>query len=165
MSPLSLRLFVSLKEMRLQDVSWERLKKGFIACAAINCFGTLAVGRFFTNNLLSSSYPQLFAIEGQIMAILWGGAFYAAVPSLTETRALPCMYGVFCLEKLFFTASWALWWYRQRSLWRDKFISLYKKNSQVAFFFLGYGVYEASAALLFATAYTKAAKHNRIVGT
>ena len=93
-------------------VGWELLTKAELGLLAgmVN-MGLLVFNVGFTHaDAIAAPNPEMFSVFGQIMVLIWGCAFIAA--GLTDAQ--PAVWGVFALEKLCYTAGWALYWHSKR---------------------------------------------------
>jgi hypothetical protein len=142
----------------MASLSWDFLRRGFIAAGAINIGGTLLFSKGLSNDLVTSQYPQIFSREGLVTIIIWGGAYLAAVPSLEAGREKqPWTYAMFGAEKAFYTGTWLVWAMRQPSLLKT-LQDILAKDVLSALFMAAYGLNDAIFGAVFAVATVKALK-------
>jgi hypothetical protein len=79
---------------------------GLVWAGLANVLGVLAFSRGFSNDYLSSLFPQLFSTWGLVCIQLWGLAYLSVSGSY---RFCGPLLGVFAVEKAVYVGSW-LWW-------------------------------------------------------
>lgn len=79
---------------------------GFLAAAAYNIIGMLAVSQLFSNPLLADSDPVVYSWLGQIAVVLWGFAYLAVARSYHH---VPFLLLVFFVEKMVYVVTWLMW--------------------------------------------------------
>eukprot|EP01043_Picozoa_sp_COSAG02_P015621 COSAG02_NODE_669_length_18681_cov_170.310499_15_plen_147_part_00 len=138
-------------------VSWDTLHKCFLLNGAVNIVGMLIFNKGFSNQLLTTNYPEIFSTEGMLGIMLWGAAYLAASPSLKAGREKqPYTYAVFCAEKVLYTATHAHWCVRQPNGVVAALTGLLEQDPVTALFYAAYGLNDLLGAAVFATAMTKA---------
>ena len=123
----------------------------------VNIVGLLIFSKGFTNDLLSANYPEVFSTEGMLGIMLWGAAYVAAAPSLQTCREKqPYIYGVFCAEKVFYTATHVVWATHQIDGVLGALNRLLEQDPLTALFFAAYGINDLLGAMVFGFAARKA---------
>lgn len=144
-------------------VSWDALYKGFLLNGAVNIVGLLVFNKGFTNQLLTTTYPEIFSTEGMLGIMLWGAAYLAAAPSLRPARERqPYTYGVFCAEKALYTATHVLWCQRQQDGVVNALNGLLAQDPVTALFFAAYGINDLLGAAIFGLATRKAFAEQKV---
>ena len=116
-----------------------RIPLGFIIAALYN-LGIILFSRGFTEVL--GAVDPLFGSEGSVGILLWGMAYF----SLRNTYAqAPQVAFVFCLEKVYYAAHWALW----ISAHSSELASMADGDPLTALFFTIYGAGDALFAIFF----------------
>ena len=91
----------------MSRITDDPMRATFFAAAAFNLVGIGITTQLFTDNPLAALWPGLFGTPGCVLIAIWGLA-YASVAD--RWRQVPALCGVFAIEKLFYGASWVLYW-------------------------------------------------------
>lgn len=81
----------------------DKVKVGFVLAAATNA-AIVVMSKGLGDNL--GAVDPLFSPAGCVLIVLWGAAYLAVAGA---HAAVPAVVAVFCVEKAFFAARWALW--------------------------------------------------------
>ena len=127
---------------------------GFLAAAAVNILGMLAVSKLFTNPLLAANDPAVFSWLGQIAVVLWGFAYLAVAHCY---HRIPFLLFVFFIEKMVYVAAWFIWLSNKG----QTLPQIATKSPVTAGFFTAYGASDALFGLFFAVMCMKVLKKSR----
>ena len=127
---------------------------GFLAAAAVNILGMLAVSKLFTNPLLAANDPAVFSWLGQIAVVLWGFAYLAVARCY---HRIPFLLFVFFIEKMVYVVAWLLWLSNKG----HTLPQIAATSSMTAGFFTAYGASDALFGLFFGVMFIKALKDSR----
>ncbi len=124
------------------------IRIGCWAAGLANVVGILVVSHFFTNDLLATTFPEVFSQPGNFLILLWGCAYICG--GLAAYHVAP-LFLVFMVEKYFYAGSW-LYWYLQHG---DRLAELSAESWLTGFFFRFYGLNDLLWGLFFLWVYTR----------
>lgn len=131
------------------QLNW--IQKGFIAAGLANILGVLINSKFFSNELLNQQDPVVMSNFGLLMIIVWGLAYIATANIWQSAKWLV---GVFCIEKIIYSAVWVCWMSANYAGMGD----LYNQDFTTGLFYSIYGINDIIFAVFFAVAFVKAGK-------
>lgn len=125
------------------------ISKGFLFAGLSNILGVLLFSKFFTNQVMMDTQPDVMGYFGLISIILWGMAYIA----VRKTYAvLPWLVAVFLIEKIIYVAVY-LKWFSTNSL-----SAVYEQDTFAGVFYTIYGANDFIFGLFFAIVLMKIAR-------
>ncbi|PWH84821.1 hypothetical protein [Brumimicrobium oceani] len=122
------------------------ISKGFLFAGLANILGVLTLSKFFTNNVLMNTQPDVMGYFGLISIILWGMA-YVAVRNKYHT--LPALVAVFLIEKIIYVTVY-INWFTSNSL-----SAVYEQDAFAGVFYTIYGANDFIFGVFFAVVLIK----------
>lgn len=122
------------------------IRKGFILAGLSNILGVIICSKFFTNDAMLATQPDIMGYFGLISIILWGFAYISVCKTYHQVRWLV---GVFVIEKLAYVIAW-LSFMTSRSL-----PSVYELDVLAGVFYTIYGPNDFMFMMFFAFVFMK----------
>ncbi|WP_107037262.1 hypothetical protein [Brumimicrobium mesophilum] len=117
------------------------ISKGFLFAGLANIIGVLTLSKFFTNEVMMSTQPEVMGYFGLISIILWGMAYIAV---RNKYAALPGLVAVFLIEKIIYVTVY-INWFSSNSL-----SSVYEQDTMAGVFYTIYGANDFIFGVFFA---------------
>lgn len=124
---------------------------GFVLAGLANIAGVLGASIAFTNPHIATLDPAVMSNFGLAMIILWGLAYIATAGHWREMKWLV---GIFCIEKIFYSANWLFW----INAHGNELGEIYGRDFMTGVFFSIYGPNDILFAVFFAFAFLRASK-------
>lgn len=122
------------------------ISKGFLFAGLANILGVITLSKFFTNQVMMETQPDVMGYFGLISIVLWGMAYIA----VRKTYAfLPWLVAVFLIEKIIYVAVY-IKWFSSNSL-----SAVYEQDAFAGVFYTIYGVNDFIFGLFFAVVLVK----------
>jgi hypothetical protein len=135
------------------DLTQEKwIRRGFLVAGAMNIGGVLLFSRGLSNTVLMQADPVIMGPFGLLMIMVWGLAYIAVADS---HRNVPWLVGVFCLEKIAYTAAWMHWLAENASRLGD----IFTQDSFAGTFYCIYGANDFAFALFFGAVFLRLRKY------
>ena len=125
------------------------IRTGFLCAGLANIGGVLGASKAFTSPHVAPLDPTVMSNFGLAMIILWGLAYIATA---SHWRQMKWLVGVFCVEKIFYSANWIFWITANGDTMRE----IYNRDFMSGLFFSAYGVNDILFALFFGFCFLKA---------
>lgn len=125
------------------------IQKGFILAGLSNILGVLLCSKFFTNQTMLTTQPDVMGYFGLLAIILWGLAYIAVSKTYTHARWLV---GVFVIEKLAYVIAWLAF------ITNQSLSAVYDKDVLAGIFYTIYGANDLMFMLFFGFVFLKAGK-------
>lgn len=117
------------------------ISKGFLIAGLANILGVLTFSKFFTNQVMMETQPDVMGYFGLISIVLWGMAYIA----VRKTYAvLPWLVAVFLIEKIIYVSVY-LNWFSSNSL-----SAVYEQDTFAGVFYTIYGANDFIFGVFFA---------------
>ena len=107
------------------------ITKGFILSGIINIGGTLIFSRFFTNNAITQTDPDVMSNFGLLMIVVWGLVFLSVSQKYEQLNSLVA---VFAIEKFIYGLNWINW------ISKNDLFALFNKDQMAGIFYAVYGI-------------------------
>jgi hypothetical protein len=108
----------------------ETITKGFVIAGLLN-MTILVFSRFFTNNVIPESDPDVMSNFGLLMIVLWGMAYISVAKNYHRVKWLV---GVFAVEKFIYGFIWIKW------MLNNSVLDVFAKDKMAGIFYSVYGV-------------------------
>jgi hypothetical protein len=122
------------------------IHKGFLIAGLSNILGVIICSKFFTNDVMLASQPDVMNYFGLISIILWGLAYISVCKSYSQVRWL---IGIFALEKLFYVISWMAF------ITSNSLSAIYERDILAGIFYTIYGANDFVFMLFFGVVFLK----------
>lgn len=122
------------------------VSKGFLIAGLANILGVLTFSKFFTNQVMMETQPDVMGYFGLISIVLWGMAYIAVRKTYT---VLPWLVAVFLIEKIIYVAVY-IKWFSNNSL-----SAVYDQDLFAGIFYTIYGANDFIFGVFFAVVLVK----------
>lgn len=117
------------------------ISKGFLIAGLSNILGVLILSKFFTNQVMMETQPDVMGYFGLISILLWGMAYIAVRKTYT---LLPWLVAVFLIEKIIYVIAYINWFSN------NSITSVYEQDALAGVFYTIYGANDFIFGLFFA---------------
>jgi len=107
------------------------ISKGFVLSGIMNIGGVLIFSRFFTNNAITQTDPDVMSNFGLLMIVVWGLIFLSIAQ---KHEQLNWLVGVFAIEKFVYGFNWINW------IWNNDLSAVYNQDQMAGIFYAIYGI-------------------------
>lgn len=122
------------------------ISKGFLLAGLSNILGVLICSKFFTNDVMMQTQPNVMGYFGLISIVLWGFAYISVSKSYQHTKWLV---GVFVIEKLVYVIAWLAF------ITTQSLSSIYEQDVLAGVFYTIYGANDFVFMLFFGFVFLK----------
>lgn len=121
-------------------LSSKTIYKGFLIAGLMN-LSVLVFSKFFTNEIINETDPEVMSNFGFLMIVTWGLAYISVSKSYQNVKWLV---GVFALEKLAYGVVWIKW------IMNQSVKDVFEKDVLAGSFFSIYGINDLMFCVFFA---------------
>jgi len=124
----------------------KNISLGFVLAGLMNIIAILVFSKFFTNDIIPETDPNVMSNFGLLMIIVWGMAYISVSNSYKNVKWLVL---VFAIEKLVYGIVWGIWISKNnvsqvfdKDVMAGLFYSVYGLNDLIFFVFFAYVFYK-----------------------